>query len=125
MSKEEKSMVIQKQGVFSKIKKIVERILNFFTKNKTITDNSDPKKIEISSKNNFIEYVSLKENKEDIEIIEKVKKDKKIIEEMSDEELRRLDEAIARRQRFLDKKIEQLKNEIIIKESKLRKQKNA
>lgn len=44
---------------------------------------------------------------------------------MSDEELRRLDEAIARRQRFLDKKIEQLKNEIIIKESKLRKQKNA
>ena len=125
MSKEEKSMVIQKQGVFSKIKKIVERILNFFTKNKTITDNSDPKKIETSSKNNFIEYVSLKENKEDIEIIEKVKKDKKIIEEMSDEELRRLDEAIARRQRFLDKKIEQLKNEIIIKESKLRKQKNA
>lgn len=125
MSKEEKSMVIQKQGVFSKIKKIVERILNFFTKNKTITDNSDPKKIETSSKNNFIEYISLKENKEDIEIIEKVKKDKKIIEEMSDEELRRLDEAIARRQRFLDKKIEQLKNEIIIKESKLRKQKNA
>ena len=125
MSKEEKSMVIQKQGVFSKIKKIVERILNFFTKNKTITDNSDPKKIETSSKNNFIEYVSLKENKEDIEIIEKVKKDKKIIEEMSDEELRRLDEAIARKQRLLDKKIEQLKNEIIIKESKLRKQKNA
>lgn len=124
MSKEEKSMVIQKQGVFSKIRKIVERILNFFTKNKTITDNSDSKKIETSSKNNFIEYVSLKENKEDIEIIEKVKKDKKIIEEMSDEELRRLDEAIARRQRFLDKKIEQLKNEIIIKESKLRK-KNA
>ena len=120
---EEKSIKQIKQNVFyKKIKKnqwkiCKKKLKDNKNKNKTFLN----EKIMVSNKNDFFEKISLKENKEDIEIIEEIKKDKAIIEKMDIEELSKICEAIKRRQMVLDKKVEQLKNEIAIKKFQSRK----
>ncbi len=120
---EEKSIKQIKQNVFyKKIKKnqwkiCKKKLKDNKNKNKTFLN----EKIMVSNKNDFFEKISLKENKEDIELIEEIKKDKAIIEKMDIEELRKICEAIKRRQMVLDKKVEQLKNEIAIKKFQSRK----
>lgn len=89
-----------------------------------INENSvDVKKSAV--KKHFIENLNVKENKEDVELIKRIKKDESLMWKMDLEELKKLNEVIKRREIFLKKNVEQLKNEIGIKEFQLRKKKKS
>ena len=83
------------------------------------TDNGIIKKSnKIQNKNSFIDNISVKEDYEEIAIIERVKKDRTLMNNMNIEELQSLNKIIKKRKSFLDKKLNHLKNEIAIKKMK-------
>ena len=73
------------------------------------------------NKNSFIDEISLRENYDEIALIERVKKDNTLIEKMNIDELQYFISIIKRRNSFLDKKLNQLKNEIAINEFQIKK----
>ena len=72
------------------------------------------------NKNSFIDEISVKEDYEEIALIERVKKNPTLIDKMNIEELKKFNGIIKKRKSFLDKKLSNLKNEIAIKEIQLK-----
>ena len=72
------------------------------------------------NKNSFIDEISVKEDYEELALIERVKKNPTLIDKMNIEELQNFNEIIKKRKSFLDKKLSNLKNEIAIKEIQLK-----
>ena len=72
------------------------------------------------NKNSFINEISVKEDYEEIALIERVKKNPTLIDKMNIEELKKFNGIIKKRKSFLDKKLSNLKNEIAIKEIQLK-----
>lgn len=115
MPKVEKSLIPEKnESIISKIFKFIKNIFGN-GKNKTISLNEEDENAIQSStdKKDFISSVSFRENEETNILIEKIKKDNSILYNMDMEELIALNERINEKQKFLDKKIETLKMEII------------
>lgn len=115
MPKVEKSLIpIKNESIISKIFKFIKNIFGK-GKNKTISLNEEDENAIQSStdKKDFISRVSFREDEETNILIEKIKKDNSILYNMDMEELIALNERINEKQKFLDKKIETLKMEII------------
>ncbi len=112
MNMEDKKLIVKKDNIFSKI---IGKIRKFFCKNKKETNeiNIPDKNIE-NPKKEFLKNIEFKENMEDIEIINKVKDNEELIQNMSYDELKRLNEAIDNRQEYVDKKISILKSNIMM-----------
>lgn len=121
MSKDKNLVIIKKEKFFDKILKFFKGI--FLKKNmeeNLTTSNVDRNEI-VEHKNEFLKEISVKEDKEEIGLIEKVEKNINLLNNMSLEELNQLNEVLNHQQSILDNKVKQLKNEIAITQFKLKK----
>lgn len=109
---DDKNLIVKKDNIFSKI---IGKIRNFFFKNKNDTKEfSVPNKNIENKKREFLNNIEFKENTEDIGIINKVRDNKDLIYNMNYDELKRLNEAIENRQKYVDKGISVLKENIMM-----------
>ena len=118
--RENKSLIVYKESFFVKLK-------NFF---KNIFDKKNSKEIHhelaeneihvehsANSKNKFKDYISFKENKEEIQLINKVRDNTELLWAMTDEELDRVEEAIQDRQKYVERKTSKLKTDLMMKKT--------
>ena len=122
MEPDKKSLIIYKESIFNKIKYFFKHLFN---RNKEINytvqmqEKDNVKKIIGNTQKTFKEEVSFRENKQDIDLIKFVRNNIDMLNTMSIEELDKIEKAIERRQNFVNKKIEKLKKDLIIKKKNL------
>ena len=113
-------MVKDKNLVIRSEDTIFNKIINFFKKK--IFKESPTEKIVTRTnlnennrkKEKFLDNISLKDDIEERYLIEKVEKNPDLLNSMTTEEIDKLNEALKHQQNILDKKIEQLENDISI-----------
>ena len=111
---DKKEIIVYKENIFSKIKKFFSSIFN--------------KKVEVeikpiipsvnripNQKGKFNEYISFKENKEELKLIDSVRNDINILNEMSLEELDEVEKAVLNRINYVDKRISKLNTDLKMK----------
>ena len=118
MTKEDnKMMIINKENVFSKIINFLKKIFGKKEISDIQLENMHSNKNSLNKKD-FIKEISFREDTEFDELIEKASKDITFLKTISSkEELVGLYEAIKEKQRFMDRKIELLKNDIKMKKA--------
>ncbi len=112
--KDHKDMIVYKKDIFSKIKHF---FCNLFKKNVQfdIVEQSKPEICYIGrSKKQFNDYISFKDNKDDLRIINEIKKSPDILVKMNMDELDNIEKAIINRTRYIDKKIEKIKMDLML-----------
>ena len=95
--KDNKSLVVYKNNIFNKIKNFFKNLLK-----KLIID-----------KQKFNEFISFKEDKEDLKIINEIRNNPNTLNNISLSELDKIEKAIINRQNFINKKISKLKTDLI------------
>lgn len=104
------SLIVYKENLFTKLKNFFR---NIFSKKEVQIIQEREIIIPIGEKKkNFIKMISFKENKEELDLINKVRQNPEILMKMNAEELNELENAIKNRQDFVDKKIAKLKTDL-------------
>lgn len=116
---DKKNLIVYKENIFSKIKRFFINIFHKKTENtkldypQTIPDLNNIQ----SSKQKFNDYISFKENKGELDLIDSIRDNTVILDKMSDEELNKVEKAILNRINYVDKRIAKLKTDLKIKKS--------
>lgn len=114
--RDNKSLIVYKENIFNKIKKFFINLFSSKNKEENIIVNLPEKENYIgSSKKKFNEYISFRENKEELNIINDVRKNPDMLNRMSMEELDKIEEAILNRTKFVDRKISKLRTDLMMK----------
>ena len=112
-----KKMVIYKDSFFLKIRNFFKNLFKFTKKPEVeVVEKTIPKPQKIQNqKEKFNEYISFKENKDDLREIEKVRSDLGSLDKMSLEELDEFERVVQRRQNYVNKKIAKLRTDLRMK----------
>ena len=112
-----KKMVIYKDSFFLKIRNFFKNLFKFTKKPEAeVVERTIPKPQKIQNqKEKFNDYISFKENKDDLREIEKVKSDLGSLNKMSLEELDEFERVVQRRQNYVNKKIAKLRTDLRMK----------
>ena len=113
---DKKSLIVYKENIFTKIKKFFINIFSKRNKELEFVVETVPNESYIgNTKNKFNEYISFKENKEELNLINSVRNNLNILQNMSMDELNKVEDAIKNRQNFVNKKISKLKTDLMMK----------
>ncbi len=118
---DKKDLIVYKETIFSKIKRL---FTNIFHKNTETIELIQPQTTSDlnnipNSKQKFNEYISFKENKEELNLIDSIRNNTDILEKMSYEELNKVEKAILNRINYVDKRIAKLKTDLKIKRNEI------
>ena len=114
---DKKQMIIYKENIFDKIKNLFTNIFNLKKKEILLEESAILDNYIGKSRENFNKYISFKEDKNELAIINKVRANTDILKNMSMEELDRVGEAILNRTQFVDRKISKLKTDLMMKQN--------
>ena len=108
---EEKSLIVRKENIFNKL---INFFKNLFAKKSSKPEENIQNHIiqEKDSKNNFIK--ELRQSTEDENLVEQIRKDKSLLENMSIEALDNVIRAIKNRQQLVNEKIAIANQEILM-----------
>ena len=111
-----KEITIYKESIFAKLKKFFSSIFNKKTEVeiKPIIQNVQKS---TNQKKKFNEYISFRENREELKLINSVRNDINILNDMSLEELDNVEKAILNRINYVDKRISKLNTDIKMKKA--------
>jgi len=115
---EHKSLIVYKESIFVKIKNFIKGIFSKREPEKVEQEiNEGALHVELftNRKKQFNEYISFKENKEEIQLIHEVRNNIESLWTMTEEELDKVEMAIKNRQKYVDKKIAKLKTDLMMK----------
>ena len=111
---DKKEIIVYKENIFSKIKKFFSSIFN--KKTEVEIKQTIPSTKNISNqKEKFNEYISFREDKEELKLINSIRKDLNILDEMSLEELNEVEKAVVDRINYVDKRISKLNTDLRMK----------
>lgn len=111
---DKKEIIVYKENIFSKIKKFFSSIFN--KKTEVEIKQTIPSTKNISNqKEKFNEYISFREDKEGLKLINSIRKDLNILDEMSLEELNEVEKAVVDRINYVDKRISKLNTDLRMK----------
>ena len=113
---ENKSLAEYKENIFTKIKKFLKNL--FTKKNKFDIEESQETIIEPNNKKSFNEYISFREDEQELEIINEIMENPKKLYLMNMDELDNIENAIRKRQNYVDKKIAKLKTDLMMIKNK-------
>lgn len=115
--KDNKGLIVYKENIFIKIKNFFRSLFGKKESQeiKTIKENTNMGE----TKKKFNEFISFKENKQELEIINKVRQNPEILKQMSMKELDEVENAIKNRKNFVDKKIVKLKTDLMMRKKGL------
>lgn len=113
---ENKSLVEYKENIFTKIKNFFKNL--FIKKNKFDIEESQKTIINPNNKRAFNEHISFKEDAQELEIINEVMKNNEKLYLMNMDELDNIENAIRKRQNYVDKKIAKLKTDLMMIKNK-------
>ena len=108
--KDNKSLVVYKNNIFNKIKNFFKNLLKKRPQN--IIEETKQENL-ITDKQKFNEFISFKEDKEDLKIINEIRNNPNTLNNISLSELDKIEKAIINRQNFINKKISKLKTDLI------------
>ena len=111
---DKKEITIYKESIFSKLKNF---FISIFNKKTEIEIKPTIQNIQKSTnqKKKFDEYISFRENKEEIKLINSVRNDINILNDMSLDELDNVEKAILNRINYVDKRISKLNTDLRMK----------
>ncbi len=112
---ENKNLIVYKQNIFDKIKNFFLNIFHKKGQKEIIEKNSQETSYIGSTKKKFNEYISFKEDKDELNMINTIRKNPEALKSMNWEELDKIENAIRNRQRFVDKKIAKLKTDLMMR----------
>ena len=113
--KDNKNLIVYKDSIFDKIKNFIKNIFNKKEKNEIVEENEKEPVYIGNKKKKFNEYISFKENKEDLNLINSIRENPGSLNNMTLEELDKVEDAIRSRQKFINKKIAKLKTDLVMK----------
>ena len=107
--KDNKSLVVYKNNIFNKIKNFFKNLLKKRPQN--IIEETKQENL-ITDKQKFNEFISFKEDKEELKIINEIRNNPNTLNNISLSELDKIEKAIINRQNFINKKISKLKTDL-------------
>lgn len=111
---DKKEIMVYKENIFKKIKKFFSYIFNKNTELEIKQPIPSTNKIS-NQKEKFNEYISFREDKEGLKLINSVRNDLNILDEMSLEELDEVEKAVLARINYVDKRISKLNTDLRMK----------
>ena len=109
-----KEIIVYKENIFSKIKKFFSSIFNKKTEMEIKPTIPSTNKIS-NQKEKFNEYISFREDTEGLKLINSVRNNIDILDEMSLEELDEVEKAVLDRINYVDKRISKLNTDLRMK----------
>lgn len=111
---DKKEMIVYHENIFLKIKKFFNNIFN-----KKLNEDVKPITQSVNKTTNqrekFNEYISFKENKAELKLINSIKSNLNMLNEMSLEDLDEVEKAILNITNYVDKRIAKLKTDLKMK----------
>ena len=106
-------MIVYKENIFSKIKRFFNNIFNKKSEKNVNIDLTKANNAKQEKK--FMESISFKENKNELNIINSIRNNIEALDKMDSKELDDVENAILNRMNYIDKKIEKLKTDLEMK----------